>query len=52
MIEQVLRDSGNYAGFGYPYWNETGYKLWKAEGEPGFPEKQKYIGNEYDRQYF
>ncbi len=51
MIEHVLHDTGNYAGFSYTYWNEVGYKLWIAAGQPGFPEKQKYIGNEYDRYY-
>lgn len=51
MIEHVLHTTDNYGGFSYNYWNAVGYKLWKEAGQPGFLEKQKYIGNEYDRQY-
>jgi len=51
MIEHILHTTDNYGGFSYTYWNEIGYKLWKEAGEPGFPEKQKFIGNEHDRYY-
>ena len=50
-LERVLHDSGNYNGFNHNYWNATGFKAWLAAGEPDFPEKNKYIGPEYDRCY-
>lgn len=52
MIEHVLHKTGNYEGFQYTYWNNVGYKLWIEAGKPSFPEKQKFIGNEYDRTYY
>lgn len=52
MIEHTLHDTDNYGGFQYTYWAKQGYKEWKEAGEPGFPEKQKYLGLEYDRHYY
>lgn len=51
-LEHVLMKSKNYHGFQYTYWAKIGYHMWIAAGEPGFPEKQEYIGNEYDREYY
>jgi rhodanese-related sulfurtransferase len=56
FIENVLHESGNYAGFNHVYWMNGGFKAWEAAGEPGFPEKNKYIvgpsGDEYARFYY
>lgn len=52
VLEQVLRVTGNYNGYNHNYWNETGWKLWREAGEPDFPEKNQYIGPEYDRVYY
>jgi hypothetical protein len=52
MLERVLFNTGNYAGFQHNYWNEKGWKLWCEAGQPEeWPEKKKYIGPEYDRCY-
>lgn len=51
-LEHVLHKTGNYAGFNYVYWLEHGFHEWEAAGEPGFPEKQKFLGPEYDRYYY
>lgn len=51
-VERVLHDSGNYKGYNNTYWLETGFALWNKAGQPDFPEKNKYIGAEYDRVYF
>ena len=52
VLAHVLHATGNYHGFNYTYWLETGNDLWRKDGEPDFPEKNKYIGNEYDRVYY
>lgn len=43
LLEFVLHESGNYAGYNDNYWLTVGYKEWKDAGEPGFPEKELYI---------
>ena len=52
MLEKILHATGNYEGFNYNYWNKTGFELWQKAGEPDFPEKNKFIGNESDRVYY
>lgn len=51
-LEKVLMDTGNYKGFQNIYWSDIGCTLWRDAGEPDFPEKQKFLGPEYDRCYF
>ena len=50
--EHFSMKTGNYGGFQHIYWMKQGFTEWKDAGEPGFPEKQKYFGKEYDRRYF
>ena len=38
--------------FQYIDWHNGGYEQWMKDGEPGFPEKSKYIGPEYKRKYY
>lgn len=45
-------EAKEYNGFRYLYWSKQGFEEWKEAGEPGFPEKNKYIGPEYDRAYY
>ena len=52
FLARVLMDTNNYHGFNYTYWLCQGFEEWKKDGEPGFPEKLKYLGNEYDRTYY
>ena len=52
FLERVLMDTNNYHGFNYTYWLNQGFEEWRKDGEPGFPKKQKYLGNEYDRTYY
>jgi len=54
-LEEVLFRTGNYNGYNYNYWIKKGFKEWQEAGEPGFPEKNKYLygkgGHEYNRFY-
>lgn len=52
LLESVLMDTGNYRGFNQTYWLDKGFDEWKAAGRPNFPEKDKFLGPEYDRVYF
>lgn len=52
LIEDVLMETDNYRGFNDIYWMDKGFDEWKAAGEPDFPEKQKFMGLEYNRHYF
>ena len=51
-VEHALHETNNYKGYNQIYWMKAGYQEWQAAGEPGFPEKQKFLGLEYDRHYF
>lgn len=52
ILEGVLHETNNYQGFQYIHWRNGGYEQWMIDGEPGFPEKSKYIGPEYKREYY
>ena len=57
MIERILMNTGNYNGYNYNLWtNGGGLEQWYKDGEPDFPEKEKYLyskfGREYDRHYY
>lgn len=52
LIEDVLMETDNYRGFNDIYWMDKGFDEWKAAGEPDFPEKQKFLGLEYNRHYY
>jgi len=51
-LERILFDTGNYHGFQYLYWAKEGYQKWVEAGKPSFPEKEQFIGPEYDRVYY
>lgn len=56
-IENLLMDHGMYGGFSYLNWINGGYELFAKENKEGSDmlskeEKEKYLGKEYDRQYF
>ena len=51
-IETVLHSTGNYNGFNYNYWTETGFELWQKAGKPETAEKDQYIGPKYNRHYY
>jgi len=53
FLEHVLFTTNNYAGFNHVEWiKEGGYERWREAGEPGFPEKNKFLGPEYRRCYY
>ena len=53
LTEQILFASKNYAGFNYVAWtDEGGHEAWKAAGEPGFPEKERFLGDPTRRFYY
>ncbi len=57
IIERILLDTGNYKGFNYNLWSKDGgSEQWFKDGEPDFPEKNKYLyskyGGCYDRHYY
>lgn len=51
LIEKALMSTGNYQGFQFLTWEGGGFAAWEAAGRPGFPEKDKYIGDETKRRY-
>jgi hypothetical protein len=58
FLEDILHKTSNYHGYNYLYWlnHPCGYTQWVKDGEPGFPEKEKYITNnkkeEFSRVYY
>jgi len=46
FVEAILMDTGNYKGLNYNYWLDKGYDEWIAAGQPDFPEKYKYLGDQ------
>lgn len=42
-IENLLFAADAYAGFNHNYWLEQGFYEWREDGEPCFPEKDRYI---------
>ena len=56
LIEKTLLEHNSYRGFNYSYWINGGYDQWIKDGQPDFPEKEKYITDnkkkEYNRIYY
>ena len=53
FLEHVLFTTNKYHGFNYVEWSkEGGFDAWRAAGEPNFPEKAKYLGDESRRFYY
>jgi hypothetical protein len=52
MLEHTLHKTDNYGGYNFTYWAMRGRDEWDRAGRPDFPEKQKYLGLEYDRYYY
>jgi len=61
-LGEVLHRTGNYKGFTYLYWQETGFADWCKDGQTEvWGEKKKYIvgtpdtkyrGSEHARRYY
>jgi hypothetical protein len=52
FVEHLLLSTNNYNGYTNVDWQNSGWRAWKDEGEPDFPEKQVYIGREWSREYY
>ena len=58
LLETVLMDTGNYAGFNWLYWQQHGYQEWRDAGSPEeFPAKYRYLygpglHDDYRREYY
>jgi hypothetical protein len=52
LIETLLHETGNYAGYNNTYWMKQGYEEWVAAGKPEGILKSKFYGPEYKRVYF
>lgn len=56
MIEKILFQTDNYAGFNYVEWMNGGYERWIEAGEPEGSEKFQFMyskhGGEYARKYY
>ena len=52
LLETVLHAAGQYKGYNHLEWLNGGCEAWRAAGEPGFPEKEKYIGDDTRRVYY
>jgi hypothetical protein len=52
LLEEVLHATNQYQGFNSLYWLTVGYKKWVEAGKPDFPEKHKFLGQEWDRHYY
>jgi len=52
LLESVLMATGNYQGYNFNAWEGGGYTAWVAAGEPRFPEKDKYLGDQTARRYY
>lgn len=50
--ESVAHKTNNYNGYNYVDWLNGGSERWFADGEPGFPEKEKYFGPNFKRKYY
>lgn len=51
FLSDILMKTGNYHGYNYLHWLDKGCDDWRAAGEPGFPEKDKFLGDQ-TRTYF
>lgn len=56
VLEDLLHKADVYAGFNDNYWLAIGCTEWHENGEPNFPEKEKYIygpsNQRYNRFYY
>lgn len=52
LLEAVLMNTETYAGFNYLEWVNGGCTRWRENGEPGFPEKEQYFGDQTRRVYY
>lgn len=52
MMEYVFHQSNSYGGYSNLYWLKQGYEEWRKAGEPNFPEKIKFFGDDTRRVYF
>ena len=52
VVEGILHDFNVYAGFNFVDWLNGGCERWHAEGEPDFPEKTKYLGDETKKYFY
>ncbi len=43
LTKSALFASKKYKGFNFNYWLKQGCDEWRAAGEPGFPEKDRFI---------
>ena len=46
LTGNILQDLNCYAGFNYLDWMNGGFQAWQEAGEPDFPEKNKYLGDQ------
>ncbi len=52
MINTVLHATGNYKGFEWIGWADSGYTQWVNDGRPQPVDAAKYIGDETRKRYF
>jgi hypothetical protein len=52
VLENILHITGNYQGFNNVEWINGGWQKWVADGQPGYPDKEKYAGNNTKRHYY
>jgi len=52
LIETLLHETGNYAGYGNSFWLDHGYEEWVNAGKPEGIMKSKFYGPEWKRIYF
>ncbi len=50
VLEAVLHETDNYAGFNYKEWLDTGCTKWNNDGRP--ENKADYLGDETRRHYY
>ena len=55
LLEDILFETGNYAGFNYIAWHNGGYKQWvkacQEAGDPDLP-NSPYLGADWKRFYY
>ena len=50
-LEAVLMEMNDYRGFQYVDWENGGCAEWVKAGQPDFPEKDKFFGNQAKLRY-
>ena len=50
FVQDILMDTGNYRGFNYIHWAESGCKQWRADGEPD--DLAPYLGDQSKRFFY